>query len=172
MRKLVKGIWGVPYPSSEGFTNSLKYGSFDLNALFNFSFGSYIYDSSYASLMSGFSSPGNQQSIDVKNAWQKPGDITDVPINIMANNQNNALSSRFLFKNDFIRLKSLTFGYNVSEDLLGKMGVSSMRIFLQGDNVWTWQSHKGIDPEQSLAGTTNSRSYNLRTISLGFSIGF
>ena len=47
-----------------------------------------------------------------------------------------------------------------------------MRVFLQGDNVWTWQSHKGIDPEQSLAGTTNSRSYNLRTISLGFSIGF
>lgn len=155
-----------------GFTNSFKYGSFDLNALFNFSFGSYIYDSSYASLMSGFSSPGNQQSVDVKNAWQKPGDITNVPVNIMANNQNNALSSRFLFKNDFIRLKSLTFGYNVKEDLLETMGVSSMRVFLQGDNVWTWQSHKGIDPEQSLAGTTNSRSYNLRTISLGFSIGF
>jgi hypothetical protein len=97
--------------------------------------------------------------------------ILQMCINIMANNQNNALSSRFLFKNDFIRLKSLTLEYNVREDLLGKMGVSSMRIFLQGDNVWTWQSHKGRS-EQSLAGTTNSRSYNLRTISLGFSIGF
>lgn len=75
----------------------------------------------------------------------KNQDITNVPVNIMANNQNNALSSRFLFKNDFIRLKSLTFGYNVKEDLLETMGVSSMRVFLQGDNVWTWQSHKGID---------------------------
>lgn len=155
-----------------GFTNYFKYKGFDLNALFNFSFGAYIYDSSYASLMSGFSSAGNQQSVDVKNAWQKPGDVTDIPINVMMNNQNNATSSRFLFKNDYIRLKSLTLGYNINEDMLEKIGVSSMRIFLQGDNVWTWQSHKGIDPEQSLAGTTDSRSYNLRTISLGFSIGF
>ncbi|SDE34351.1 TonB-linked outer membrane protein, SusC/RagA family [Riemerella columbipharyngis] len=155
-----------------GFSNYFKWGNFDLNALFNFSFGSYIYDGQYAGLMSGFSTLGYQQSVDVKNAWTKPGDNTNVPINIVGQNNNNSTSTRFLFKNDYIRLKSLTFGYNIPKELTSSFGVSNFRIFLQADNVWTWQTHKGIDPEQSIAGTTNNRSYNLKTISLGLNLNF
>ena len=155
-----------------GFGNYFRYKSFDLNILFNFSYGAYMYDSQYAALMSGFSAAGRQQSVDVMNAWQKPGDITDVPINIMVQNNNNAQSTRFLYKNDYVRLKSLTLGYNVNSSLTKSFGVNQFRIFLQGDNLWTWQSHNGIDPEQSIAGTTNYRSYNLRTMSLGVTIGF
>lgn len=155
-----------------GLTNYFKVGAVDLNILFNYSFGSYVLDGTYQSLMSGFSSPGTQQSVDVKNAWQNPGDITDVPINIQTQNNNNATSTRFLYKNDYVRLKSLTLGYNINKDLLDQFGINQFRIFVQGDNVWTWQSHKGIDPEQGISGTTNSRSYQSRTLSLGFTVGF
>lgn len=155
-----------------GLTNYFKVHNFDLNVLVNFSFGGYIYDSTYASLMSGFSSPGNQQSVDVKNAWQKPGDITDVPINLMKQNNNNAQSTRFLFKNDYVRLKAVSLGYNVNPELLANFGVSQFRMFVQGDNIFTWQRHKGIDPEQNIGGTTDSRSYILKTWSLGVTVGF
>ncbi|AZI66781.1 SusC/RagA family TonB-linked outer membrane protein [Kaistella daneshvariae] len=155
-----------------GFTNNFKYGNFELNSLFNFAFGAKIYDSSYASLMTGFSSAGRQQSVDVLNAWQKPGDITDVPVNIMSNNQNASTSTRFLYDNDFIRLKALSLGYNVNKNLIENIGINNIKIYLQGENLWTWQTHEGIDPEQGISGTTDSRSYNLRTISLGFNIGF
>lgn len=155
-----------------GFTNNFRIANFEINSLFNFAFGSYVYDSSYAALMSGFASIGRQQHVDVKNAWQQPGDITDVPMNIVSNNQNASTSSRFLFENDYIRLKALTIGYNVNRDLIDVMGLSNMKIFLQGDNLWTWQSHKGIDPEQGISGTTDSRSYNLKTVSLGVNVGF
>ena len=140
--------------------------------LFNFSYGAYMYDSQYASLMSGFSSAGRQQSVDIMNAWQKPGDITDTPINIMVQNNNNAQSTRFLFKNDYVRLKSLNAGYNLPKNASKDIGVSNIRFFLQGDNLLTWQSHKGLDPEQSFAGTTNNRSYNLRTFSFGVKVDF
>ncbi|AZA77506.1 SusC/RagA family TonB-linked outer membrane protein [Chryseobacterium sp. G0186] len=155
-----------------GLTNYFKIGNFDLNVLANFSFGGHVYDSSYASLMSGFSSGDSQQSVDVMNAWQKPGDVTGVPININKQNNNNALSTRFLYKNDYVRLKSLTLGYNIDPDLLTNFGINQFRIFLQGDNLWTWQSHKGIDPEQNISGTTDSRSYILKTMSLGVTVGF
>ncbi len=155
-----------------GLNNYLRIGNFDLNALFNFSFGGYIYDSTYASLMSGFSAAGRQQSVDVMNAWQKPGDISDIPVNIMKQNNNNATSTRFLFKNNYIRLKALTLGYNVDPKLFGNMEIKGLRLFIQGDNLWTWQSHKGIDPEQSINGNTDSRSYNLRTVSMGFTLNF
>ncbi|SEG14672.1 TonB-linked outer membrane protein, SusC/RagA family [Halpernia humi] len=155
-----------------GLTNYFKVGPVDLNILFNYSFGSYVLDGTYQGLMSGFSAPGRQQSVDVMNAWQNPGDVTDVPINIQTQNNNNATSTRFLFKNDYVRLKSLTLGYNINKDMLSQFGVNSFRIFVQGDNVWTWQSHKGIDPEQGISGTTDSRSYQSRTLSLGVTVGF
>ncbi len=155
-----------------GFTNYFRWKNLDLNALFNFSFGAYVYDSSYAALMSGFSRPGYQQSVDVMNAWQQPGDTSAIPMNIQMQNDNASSSTRFLFKNDYVRLKSLTLGYNIDKSMLESWGIKQMRLFLQGDNLWTWQSHEGIDPEQSIAGTTDSRSYLMKTISLGFTLGF
>ena len=57
-------------------------------------------------------------------------------------------------------------------DNIEGIGLNNLKIYLQGENLWTWQTHKGIDPEQGISGTTDSRSYNLRTMSLGFNIGF
>lgn len=157
---------------SGGFTNYIKAGPIDLNFLINYSFGSYVFDSIYQGIMSGFSRPGYQQSVDVKDAWQNPGDITDVPINLQTQNNNNASSTRFLFKNDYVRLKSVTLGYNVNKNMLAPFGVNEFRIFLQGDNIATWQSHKGIDPEQNINGNTDNNSYQSKTFSLGVTVGF
>ena len=104
-----------------GFTNYFKYKNFDLNVLLNFSYGSYVYDSSYASLMEGFEAPGRAASQDLANRWQQPGDITDVPLFLASNNDFNSQSTRFLFKNDYIRLKALNFGYNLPKDYLNKI---------------------------------------------------
>ncbi len=153
-----------------GFTNNFKVGDFDLNILLNFSVGSYIYDSSYASLMAGFQREGSAAHVDLASRWQQPGDITDVPLFLQSNNDFTSQSSRFLFKNDYLRLKALTLGYNFPEEIIGES--LNLRVFLQGDNLLTFQSHKGIDPEQSIAGTTNSRSYNQRIVSFGVKLDF
>ncbi|MEZ7499186.1 TonB-dependent receptor [Flavobacterium sp. Arc3] len=155
-----------------GLTNYFKYKNLDLNILFNFSYGAYVYDSTYASLMEGFESPGRAAHQDIENRWQKPGDITDTPLLLTSNNDFNATSSRFLFKNNYVRLKALNFGYTFPSGMVEKMNLSKLRLYLQGDNLWTYQSHKGIDPEQSFAGTTDSRSYNQRVISFGVNLEF
>lgn len=155
-----------------GFTNFFKYKNVDLNVLFNFSYGSYVYDSTYASLMEGFESSGRAAHQDLENRWQKPGDITDVPLFLASNNDFNSQSTRFLFKNNYIRLKALNFGYNMPQSFIEKVKLSKFRLFLQADNLLTWQSHKGIDPEQDLSGATNSRSYNQRVVSFGLNLEF
>ncbi|OIV42114.1 SusC/RagA family TonB-linked outer membrane protein [Flavobacterium johnsoniae] len=155
-----------------GFTNFFRYKNIDLNILFNFSCGSYIYDSSYASLMEGLKSAGRAASKDIENRWQNPGDITNVPLLLASNNDFNSQSTRFLFRNDYVRLKSLNFGYNFPQSVLDRTSLSKLRLYFQGDNLFTFQSHKGLDPEQNLAGTTDSRSYNLRIISCGLNLEF
>ncbi|WP_066221196.1 SusC/RagA family TonB-linked outer membrane protein [Formosa haliotis] len=155
-----------------GMNNYLRYKNFDLSFLFNFSVGSYIYDSSYANLMGSMESVGRAASKDIANRWQQPGDVTDVPMLTTANNDFNSTSTRFLFENDYLRLKALNFGYNFDQNTAEKLGFTQLRVYFQGDNLWTLQSHKGLDPEQSFAGTTNSRTYNQRIMSLGVNLQF
>ncbi|MEE9361676.1 MAG: TonB-dependent receptor [Cellulophaga sp.] len=155
-----------------GFTNYLRFGNFDMNILLNYSFGSYIYDTSYASLMHSYGSAGTAASIDLLDRWQQPGDITNVPRLLNSNNNYNSTSDRFLFKNDYVRLKAVNIGYNLPTTALSNYGITGLRLFLQGDNLATFQSHKGIDPEQSLSGTTNQRALNQRTYSFGVNLEF
>ncbi|WP_048505934.1 SusC/RagA family TonB-linked outer membrane protein [Chryseobacterium angstadtii] len=95
-----------------GFSNNIKFKSFDFNFLFNFSFGSYILDMNYADLLVA-ENPGNQISADIDGRWQKPGDVTDIPILLSTQHDFNSQSTRWLFKNDYIRLKAITIGYTI-----------------------------------------------------------
>ena len=156
-----------------GLSNYVRYRNFDLNLLFNFSFGSYIYDSQYARLMSGFETPGDGAgSVDLLNRWRQPGDNTDVPLLLASNNDFNGQSTRFLFKNDYVRLRAINFGYNLPKSLVSRYDISNLRVYFQGDNLLTFNSHEGLDPEQSLSGTTDNRSFNQKIVSLGLNLTF
>ena len=153
-----------------GISNYFRYKNFDLNVLFNFSVGAYIYDSSYAALMNAGNRAGYQWSVDIADRWQNPGDVTNTPKLTMANNDYNTQSTRFLYKNDYLRMKALNIGYNFTPKAVEQMGLKGLRIYFQGDNLLTFKSHDGIDPEQSIAGTTNNRSYQQRTYTVGFNV--
>ncbi|MGB7785243.1 MAG: SusC/RagA family TonB-linked outer membrane protein, partial [Salinimicrobium sp.] len=155
-----------------GFSTDMRYKNFDFNALFNFSYGSQVYDSEYAGLMGGFETIGYQQSPDLAARWQNPGDITNVPKLLNSQNDFAGTSTRFLYDNDYVRLKAITLGYTLPKNVVESLDMNKFRLYLRGDNLFTWQSHKGIDPEQSIAGTTNSRSYILKTVSMGLNIEF
>jgi TonB-linked SusC/RagA family outer membrane protein len=155
-----------------GFGTYFKYKNFDLNAQFNFSIGGQLYDYSYAALMNTMSDPGRQVHVDIKNRWQKAGDITNVPKLTSEKNDYNSRSTRFLFDNDYLRLKALTIGYNVPESFLKKYNISKCRLYFQADNLLTWSTLKGLDPEQNLAGTTDSRSNIMKTVSVGLNVAF
>ena len=155
-----------------GFTNFIKYKQFDLSVLVNFSYGGTLLDSDYSGLISQFANPGVAHHTDIKNRWQQPGDITDYPLLLSGNNNHASRSTRFLFDNDYVRLKSLTFGYNLPSSVIDRIGLKSFRLFIQADNILTWQSHKGIDPEQAFNGLTNNRSPLSKTITTGAIVQF
>ncbi|MBJ7880215.1 SusC/RagA family TonB-linked outer membrane protein [Gelidibacter salicanalis] len=155
-----------------GFNTDLKVGNFDFNMLFNFSLGSQIYDSSYAGLMDGFSNPGYQASPDISRRWQQPGDVTDIPLLLNSQNDFNGTSTRFLFDNDYLRMRAITLGYTLPSNATKSLFIEKVRIYLRGDNLLTWSSHKGLDPEQNVAGTTDSRSSIMKTVSFGLNVKF
>jgi TonB-linked SusC/RagA family outer membrane protein len=156
-----------------GLNNSFTYKGFDLSFMLYFSVGGKILDYTERDLMHMGAKPGTQLSTEVINgAWKNPGDITDIPRFEVNNSFNfHKTSTRFLHDNSFVRLRNITLGYEIPKNLLTRYNVSSLRVYVQGANLLTWQQHKGIDPEQSVSGTTNNNMPNIKTVSFGVKLG-
>jgi TonB-linked SusC/RagA family outer membrane protein len=160
-------------PDVEGrFATNFKYKKFDLGLNFNFKFGHYIYNTDYASLMKA-RNPGEQLSNDVLNAWETAGDITDVPVLTLGDDDFGGRSTRWLQQGDFIRLRNIALGYSLEDEMIKKFNLKGLRVYLSADNFFTWTKEDNIDdPEQSYGGTTDNSSTVLKTITLGINLSF
>ncbi|WP_084148730.1 SusC/RagA family TonB-linked outer membrane protein [Arenibacter latericius] len=130
-----------------GFTTALSYKRFDLNAVFGYSIGGKIYNYSRQEYDSdGTYTDRNQMRLRPGwSRWEKPGDIATHPI-ARYNNQDkgNATSTRFLEKSDFLKMRSLTLGYNLD---LSQYNIDNLRISFTGENLFTITDYSGVDPE-------------------------
>lgn len=150
-----------------GLTTSIRYKNFDLSALLTFRIGGKILDTDYTSIMSSGSLGGRSWSAEILNRWTPENPYTDVPgLSTTPNNWTTA-SSRFLYSATYARLKNVSIGYTLPSDYFEKIGLKKLRIYLQGENLLTFYKHKGMDPEQSLDGTTYYRYPAMRTITFG-----
>lgn len=76
---------------------------------------------------------------------------------------------------NYLRLKSLTLGYNVPVKVLKNIGLSGARIFFTGENLFMWTNYSGLDPEtvDITSGQDNMGSYPLaRKFTFGLTINF
>lgn len=130
-----------------GFSTSLSWKNIDLNANFGFSIGGKIYNYSRQEYDSdGAYTDRNQIKLQGDwNRWEKPGDIATHPVASYNNSSNsNKASSRYLEDADFLKLRSLTIGYNLQ---LPKYYIQNLRVFLTGENLFCITSYSGVDPE-------------------------
>lgn len=88
-----------------------------------------------------------------------------------APNANNDVPSTWWEKNiDFLRLKTMDFGYTLPKSTLKKAGVRTARFYVQGVNLFYWSKFKLWDPELN---TTNGATYpNTRNVTFGFQANF
>lgn len=76
-----------------------------------------------------------------------------------------------LQKNRYIRLKSLVVGYTLPQQWTAKAGLSRVRLYFSGDDLWEWTKVKdGYDPEYG-AETNNSFPFS-RLLSFGVDVTF
>lgn len=154
-----------------GFGTSLTAFGFDLNAQFAYQIGGYTLDSGYQSLMS----PGDNQTNwhkDIFNRWTPENTETDVPRLQFGAQQANLTSTRFLVSSSYISLRYLSLGYTFPAKWTNAIKVKSLRVFLQGENLWYLSARKGLDVRKSISGGTDNTYSALRTVSAGVSLSF
>lgn len=140
-----------------GLTNTFSYKGLDLNVLFTFVTGNSIYNAAGQYQSTGFSQGYDNQTIDMLNRWQKPGDKTNVPRVALYGSNVGTVSSQFLYNGAYIRLKSLSLGYTLPKQLLSAAGISSLRVYVAGYNLWT-KSRYISDPEVNTGWLGNNIS--------------
>jgi hypothetical protein len=154
------------------FRLNAQYGDFSLSTLFNYSIGGWAYDSAYATLMDNDYNGTNNFHIDVRNRWMNPGDVTDIPRqDARYQIQQNATSTRFLTKADYIALNNIRLSYAVPSSFASKVGFKNASVFVTGDNLWLASARQGFNPSTSVTGGSSIYSYNpLSTIVLGVNL--
>jgi TonB-linked SusC/RagA family outer membrane protein len=159
------GTFNAPFIG--GFGTKIVFKGFDINALFSFQSGFSRFNNEVFFYTYG-NSPNNQFNLsrEMLNAWQKPGDVTDL--------QSPAFVRQFTSKDvqdaSYIRFRNLTIGYTLPNSILGKSRyIKGFRVYSVIQNVFTWTSWRGFDPEDN----NNIAQYEYpatRTITFGVDI--
>ena len=130
-----------------GFSTSMNYKKFDFAAIFSYSVGGQIYNYARAEFDSdGAYNDRNQMKLQSGwSRWEKPGDIATHPQALYDNSsQSNKASSRFLETGTYLKMRSITFGYNLS---IERLHISNLRLYIAGENLFTISHYSGVDPE-------------------------
>lgn len=158
-----------------GFSNTFSFKGVTLDAQINYNFGNYVQDTWAAYLLGdGYNGGFNKYQIQF-DRWQKPGDITNVPKYVYNGNQGSYQSStRYLYKGDFIRLRTVTLSYDLPQSLVNKAKLTQARIYVRGTNLFTKTFDKNLpfDPELGIAGQSNLNVFISKVITAGVNIGF
>jgi hypothetical protein len=89
-------------------------------------------------------------------------------------------SSRYVYDGDYLRVKSVTLGYNIPKSVVQKLRVNSLRVYATAVNLFTFTDYPGWDPEVNTdfrAGNRNQGSDfyaapQIKNISIGLNVGF
>jgi TonB-linked SusC/RagA family outer membrane protein len=156
------------------FRLSGNWGNFDFGTLFVYSLGGYSYDGAYANFMDNDAVGANNWHVDIRDRWQQPGDVTNVPRLSGGYDTNVAsASTRFLTAKNYLGLNNARIGYSIPAKLADKIGVEGININVSGDNLFFLSERKGFNPSASETGGTSIYAYSpLSTFTFGLKVKF
>lgn len=142
-------VLGSPLPKfTYGFTSNFYYKNFDLNMFVQGVYGNKIYNSLYREMMGSW---GTNKDPDILDSWTPDNPNTDIPrlAETSSNNNDRANSDRWLEDGSFIRLKTISLGYNISKLLKRDSYIQNLRVYLTVQNALTYTKYRGFEPELS-----------------------
>ncbi|MEY4539387.1 MAG: hypothetical protein RLZZ306_1144, partial [Bacteroidota bacterium] len=176
------GFIGSPHPDFNlGINLGFTYKSFQLDLMGQGVFGNKIFN--YVRYWTDFPTfAGNRSRDAYQNSW-RPGK-TDATLAVFGIKE--AFSSRpstyYLEDGTYFRLTNIQLTYNLPRNILSKIGLGNMALYVQGQNMLTFTGYTGLDPEVNLRNYSTGSDRQLgvdegtypmsRTVLVGAKIGF
>ncbi|NMA14120.1 MAG: TonB-dependent receptor, partial [Clostridia bacterium] len=144
-----------------GISNQFNYKAFDFSFLVTFSGGNYIFDEGLRNPTTYLLADLDAAPLDYyKNVWKQPGDHAKYMRFLWRGNvykdengvqqgfgDPRTYSSEYLYKGDYVKLKSVALGYTLPAMSKIQDLVQQLRVFATFENLYTFTKYPGWDPE-------------------------
>ena len=171
-----------------GWSNRLAYGNFDLNILIQGSQGNDLFNITRIAL----ESPGGTGEA-LLHRWSTDNENGTIPAIIDQQTRASAglsskvkipgtaanRTSRWVEDGSYARLKNVTFGYNLPHELVNRIHLTNLRLYVSGTNLITLTKYTGNDPEVSSytgndaqLGSDFNNYPQSRTLNIGLNVSF
>lgn len=138
-------VIGRSYPLHQGgFSNNFRYKHLDLNVFLQWSYGNDILNANRLLFERGDKVALNQFAT-YENRWSPEN--TSSTMARVGGDGPDVYSSRTVEDGSYLRLKTVSLGYNFSPELLKKSQLKGLRAYLSAQNLFTWTNYSGYDPE-------------------------
>lgn len=180
---------GNPLPKFYGgLNNSVSYKGFDFSVLFQFSSGSKLYNLSgegtggYGSLGAAATATGVATNVSQEvynDRWTPTHTDAKYPraVGGAQGTYNTQRSSRYLEDGSYIRMKTISLGYTLPKNVVNKLKLSNVKVYVSGQNLLTFTKYTGFDPEVSSdfsvgnTGVDQGSIPQYKTVMFGVNIG-
>lgn len=160
---------GNPFPwLTYGINLSAEWKGLDLSLFFQGVYGNEIYNA----VRLRTEGTGNEATLSttMRDVWTESNPDGSIP-NPNGSAMNREDSDRFIEDGSYLRLKNLQIGYTFPQKWTSRIGMSRLRIYLSGSNLFTITRYTGYDPE--VGGGVDYGNYpQSRTFMLGLNINF
>ena len=162
-----------------GLSSMFTWKGFDLSFLLSFSYGNKLYQTWTGGLRLGNGLWPSQES-EALARWTGPGTSYSVPRAIYGITWNSTkfINTRYLHDASYLRCRNVSLGYSLPKHIVKRIGMESLRVFVQADNLFLISPYRFIDPEVNSTldatkmGLDNMWLPQSRTFSTGVKIKF
>jgi len=140
-------VIGNPHPDfTYGLNLNLGYKNWDFTVFAQGVQGNEIFN--YLKYWTDFNTfQGNRSKDMLYNSWKKQGDVALLPRLNAGDTFSQQISTYFVEDGSYMRIKNIQLTYTVPSSVLKKIKLSSMQVYVQGQNLLTLTKYKGLDPD-------------------------
>ncbi len=158
-----------------GINNNFSYKNIDLSIFFQWTAGNNVFNATSYNIWD----PGNTSSKHegLKDAWTPENQDTDIPR--AGTLMPKVIYDMYVENASFIRMREITLGYTLPDNLLERLNINTLRFYVTGTNLLTFTEYTGYDPEVNIAGgsisviNTDNGSYpRAKSFILGLNLTF
>lgn len=148
-------IIGNPHPDfTYGLNLNVGYKNFDLTVFAQGVQGNEIFN--YLKYWTDFNTfQGNRSKDMLYNSWKKQGDVAQLPRLNSNDTFSQQISTYFVEDGSYTRIKNIQLTYTVPSSVTKKLKLSSLQVYVQGQNLFTFSKYKGLDPDINLRTSGN-----------------
>jgi len=169
-----------------GISTNVRWKGLSLSTQLSYTYRRDVINAALAKQMESYNNPfgnnGGRKDAALlpleRNFWRQPGDVADLPnpfdFRRTAMRPFRPNQTLFLEDGSYLKINFVTLGYNLPREWTQKYSISSMRLYVTGNNLHSFSNYSGPNPELvTSAGYDRSDGYpTARSYTIGLNVQF